>query len=129
MATLRNADFVVANLETPVTDLVESPFSGRKRYIHRADVVETPRALTRGHVAAVSLANNHSFDYGPAGLEQTLEVLAAEGIACFGAALNTTDAVGPFLLDLDGGDGGCGLPCSEGTTAPPQSSPTRKPVG
>ena len=61
MATLRTADFVVANLETPVTDLADSPFSGRKRYIHRADVVETPRALTRGHVAAVSLANNHSF--------------------------------------------------------------------
>lgn len=44
-AVLRGASLVVANLETPVTDLGSSPLRGRKRYIHHADVEETPRHL------------------------------------------------------------------------------------
>jgi hypothetical protein len=84
-AILADASLVVANLETPVTGLASSPLRGRKRYIHKADVEETPRHLADFGVDLVSLANNHTMDYGAAGLAETIASLARRGIATCGA--------------------------------------------
>jgi poly-gamma-glutamate capsule biosynthesis protein CapA/YwtB (metallophosphatase superfamily) len=100
-ALMRDADIVVANLETAVTDLPESPFVGKKYYIHWTDPVLAPAALVRHNVRAVTLANNHGFDYGMDGLRQTLSSLDSAGIAWFGAGMSEAEAARPFAHDLE----------------------------
>ena len=101
---LERADFTIANLETPVTDIDASPLAGTKRYIHKADVRLTPEYLRRHRFGAVSLANNHALDYGTEGLAQTLDVLEANGCATFGAGRSRAEAEEPLLLELNSGD-------------------------
>ncbi len=100
---LRNADFTVANLETPITDTFPSPYAGRKKYIHYADVVETPRQLEKHGFDLVSLANNHAFDYGARGLEQTLRLLTEKNIDTCGAGPDLAAAGEPYVRQLDVG--------------------------
>ncbi|HFD40772.1 MAG TPA: hypothetical protein ENJ31_13095, partial [Anaerolineae bacterium] len=78
---LRGADLVIANLEGVLTTQ-GAPLD--KPYLIRAH----PRrgaTLAAGRVDLVTLANNHALDYGPAGLDQTLDVLDALGVAAVGA--------------------------------------------
>jgi poly-gamma-glutamate capsule biosynthesis protein CapA/YwtB (metallophosphatase superfamily) len=82
---LDDVALIVANLETPVTDLRSSPLSGLKRYIHYADVQQTPYYLAKYGIDLVSLGNNHAMDMGATGLSQTVASLARQGIATCGA--------------------------------------------
>ncbi|HVW95583.1 MAG TPA: CapA family protein [Mucilaginibacter sp.] len=100
---LSGADLVIANLETPVTDILRSPYEGIKKYLHYADPVKTPEALLKYGIHAVSLANNHLPDYGPEGLRQTLRCLKEHGIRHFGAGINAEAAAG--YLSAGPGDG------------------------
>ena len=81
-ALTRTDDVTVANLEGVLTDreLEKEPktfnFSGSAAY---AEV------LTRGGIECVTLANNHSHDYGEAGYADTKAALGAAGVAWFGA--------------------------------------------
>ena len=91
------ADLVIANLETPLTDLRSSPFSGVKSYVHWGDVAKTPMHLLKHNISAVALANNHTFDYGKDGFDQTLRVLSDSGVRHFGAGRNREAAARPFI--------------------------------
>jgi hypothetical protein len=42
---LENADFTIANLETPLTKLSVSPHTGKKKFIHWDNPTEAPAAL------------------------------------------------------------------------------------
>lgn len=97
---LHQADLVIANLETPIADLSVSPLSGQKKYIHRGDIHKTPETLHRHNIFAVSLANNHTLDYGVEGLRQTLKALEENGIAWFGAGLSEPQAFKPLYSEL-----------------------------
>lgn len=101
---LRDVDLVIANLETPVTDLKTSPFKGQKPYIHWTDVRRAPPQLLKNNIRTVSLANNHAFDYGVEGFEQTLRVLGDNGFAVFGGGGNEYDASKPLIIDATIGD-------------------------
>jgi poly-gamma-glutamate capsule biosynthesis protein CapA/YwtB (metallophosphatase superfamily) len=102
LATLEEAapDVRLVNLETSVTT------SG--------DAAEDKEVLYRmapGNVGCLSvarpdvctLANNHVLDFGPAGLEETCDVLAASGLSTAGAGRDATEAARPTTVDLDGG--------------------------
>ena len=93
-------DFTLANLEGPLT---EGGTPAQKEFAFRGPTAYT--AILQG-VEAVSLANNHSLDYGYQGLADTKAALTAAGIA-YGAReesfLYTTDAgltVGVFCDDF-----------------------------
>lgn len=62
--------------------------------------------LKKLHVAAVGLANNHTFDLGPSGYAETLRALDAAGITHFGQgetlALADLDLVGLTDIDTNG---------------------------
>ncbi len=76
-------DVVFANLEGTLTDVAESPKCGAGSsdcYAFRAPP-EFARALPAAGFTVVSNANNHSYDYGEAGQEETLEALDRAGIA------------------------------------------------
>ena len=95
---LQEADFVIGSLETSLAALKSSPLADRKPYLHRSDPVETVKALKEHNFSAVSLANNHSMDYGVIGLQQTLDALQAQGIKSFGAGENESAARKPIIL-------------------------------
>lgn len=74
-------DLVIANLESPLTNLGSSWVC---KAIHIKSPAINTRLLQYLGVSAVSLANNHTFDYGHQGHRSTLEALDAAGIRHFG---------------------------------------------
>jgi poly-gamma-glutamate capsule biosynthesis protein CapA/YwtB (metallophosphatase superfamily) len=62
---------------------------------------DSPRFLKK-HFSAVSLANNHSGDFGPAGLVEQLRILDEAGIPSFGAGRTLSDARRPLVLERGG---------------------------
>lgn len=86
---LAEPNAVVANLEGPVmTQSVHTP-SGS---FHFSFLASTPKILAEHHIGIVTLANNHTFDFGSAGYNETVSLLDAGGIAHFGHPFAFSDA-------------------------------------
>ncbi len=98
---LRHADLVIANLETPLTSIPESPLAGKKKYLHAGDVVRTPATLRKHNISTVSLANNHTMDFGIEGVEQSLEALEKSDMHVFGAGLSESEASRSFRKNFE----------------------------
>lgn len=96
---LRTADLVLVNLECAVSTLGEAGTDKGERgpYFYRARP-EMLNVLRHVGVSAVSLANNHSGDYGPQALLDGLEWLQRFGISASGAGKNRDAAWVPTLL-------------------------------
>ncbi len=71
-----NDDFTMVNLEGPLCD---SGYPVQKRFTFRGPTAFTA-ILTQNSVEAVSLANNHTLDYGQTGYASTREVLDEAGV-------------------------------------------------
>lgn len=98
--TLQQADFAVANLETAVTSISgEKP--GLKTYEFRSDPEAMP-AFREAGFDLVSLANNHTLDFGPEGLRDTMRHLDANEIAHVGAGESAAEAFAPVYLEKNG---------------------------
>ena len=78
---LKDFDYVIANLETPLTD---RSFTLTCKGLHLKSSRQSAALLDYLHINAVSLANNHIFDYGRAGYEDTIDVLQKSEIAFYG---------------------------------------------
>jgi len=105
---LRGADVAFGNLETPLSDggaptPGKSPESLRTRanYIFRA-----PPAAAEGLAWAgfdvVSVANNHTMDYGASALRDTLDHLRNAGVAPVGAGADLEEAAAPVRFTRNG---------------------------
>jgi poly-gamma-glutamate synthesis protein (capsule biosynthesis protein) len=95
---LLTGDIVLANLEGPLTDRGD-PWP--KGYNFR-----TPPRFAPGLASAgfdiVSLANNHTLDYGPSGLLDTIGALDAAGVRHIGAGADASAAHAPVILEANG---------------------------
>lgn len=80
-AELENYDYVIGNLETPLTDS-SAPFGAKSAHI-KADQ-KNVALLKFLNVSHANLANNHIFDYGVKGYLSTLELLEKQHIGIFG---------------------------------------------
>ena len=96
----KRADLTIANLETVITSLRKSSYAGKKSYIHYSHVKKTPAALKRWGIDAVSLGNNHTMDFGLAGLKETVQVLKKCSIPCFGGGLTEKAACAPYFTKV-----------------------------
>lgn len=94
---LLDADFTVGNLECV---LGRGGQLAHKAYVFRA-AADSPRHLAR-YFTAVSLGNNHAFDFGPDGLVECLDILDRERIGRFGAGRTPAEARKPLVLEKDG---------------------------
>lgn len=94
---LLDADFTIGNLECV---LGRAGKLAHKAYVFRA-AEYSPRHLKR-YFTAVSLGNNHAFDFGPEGLVAALDILDRETIGRFGAGRTLAEARQPFVLEKDG---------------------------
>jgi len=92
----QQADLVVGNLECVIATTGE-PFD--KKYTFRAH----PRAIPvlKRHFNALSLANNHSGDYGDAAFVEMLDLLQGQ-VGAFGGGRNLREAHRPFLVERNG---------------------------
>lgn len=95
---LREADLSFVNLEVPLTN---RGVSADKLVTFRAD--PSVAADLRGiGTDVVTFANNHAFDFGLEGLQQTLETLDSAGIPRVGAGMDLDEALRPAVLTASG---------------------------
>jgi poly-gamma-glutamate synthesis protein (capsule biosynthesis protein) len=86
---LRAADLTFANLETQISTLGK-PMTNKE--VHFRSEPQSVRGLIHAGIDVVSLANNHSMDFGVDALFETMDILAHHGIASVGAGMNETSA-------------------------------------
>ena len=92
------ADLVVGNLEMAIA---EGGVAENKQFTFRAH----PRVLAgpiEAGVDLVSLANNHSLDYGAEGLLETLANLRSRDLPYVGAGADAAEAHRPHIVEIDG---------------------------
>jgi poly-gamma-glutamate capsule biosynthesis protein CapA/YwtB (metallophosphatase superfamily) len=93
--TLRSGDIVFGNLETPLC----SP--GVERVMFRGDPAMAPVLASAGF-DVLSLANNHILEYGPEGLQSSIDLLSRNGIAVLGAGPGREAAGRPVIMERHG---------------------------
>ena len=91
---LKENDFNIVNLETTLTKSIQAV---PKVFNFKSDP-QNVRALINAHIDIVSLANNHSKDFGNEGLLETISVLDNAGIKHVGAGKNIETARKPVIV-------------------------------
>ena len=95
---LQGCDIVFGNLEAP---LAVSGFPREKLITFRSDPVLAEDLRSMGF-DVISLANNHSMDYGPEALLDTVDALERQGIRCVGAGATLHEARRPVVVEKGG---------------------------
>ncbi len=96
---LRAADLTIADLECSLSDNTKKPIGYTFLFTTNAAAVE---GLTLAGIDGVSLANNHSMNFGTLGLVDTLDVLDQHGITPFGAGADLAAARQPGIFTVKG---------------------------
>lgn len=96
---LSRADISIGNLECAVGTTGE-PLPG-KEWTFRADPTSLDGLVGAG-IDVVSLANNHTLDFGPGCLLETVELVRQKGIEPVGAGANLNEAYKPFIREING---------------------------
>jgi len=92
------ADLLIGNLEGALTDRGE-PLD--KKYTFRT-TPSLAEGLALAGFDAVSLANNHSFDFGTTGLLDTVDALEGVGVAAVGGGADEAAAYAPAVFEVAG---------------------------
>lgn len=97
-----SADLVVVNLEGPVTDKNSETFLGNGTYTKELKftfATSTARTLKEIGVDVVSLANNHTDNFGIQGLRDTKKWLSINGVNYFGDPWNSAGTEAVFEIE------------------------------
>ncbi|MDO5629077.1 MAG: CapA family protein [Mobilicoccus sp.] len=94
---LQESDFALINAEAPITD--RPAYSG-KRFEYSVPPSTLPGLVDAG-VDALGLANNHTMDAGPEGLEDTIAHAADAGLITAGAGATEVEAERPLVLTAE----------------------------
>lgn len=95
---LRNADITLGNLETTITPGREIQ---NNEMVFRSNP-GTEKALKNAGFSLISLANNHTPDFGEKGLKDTINYLKKEDIDYLGAGMNLEEANEPVYIEKKG---------------------------
>ncbi|MDE2440469.1 MAG: CapA family protein [Betaproteobacteria bacterium] len=95
---LDTADYRIGNLECAVANSGEAQASKVWSFRARPETLK----ILQGRFDAVSLANNHSGDYGQTAFIETTQQLDAAGIAHFGGGRNLAEAHRPLWIAKKG---------------------------
>ncbi len=99
LPVLRPADVIAGNLESPIS--TRGRAVENKKFTLRAGPLAV-EALKKAGIRVVTLANNHSMDFGPQALQDTLKTLAENNILFTGAGMDLDDARAPAFLKVKG---------------------------
>jgi hypothetical protein len=97
--TLRAADITVGNLETSISTRGVAVV---KQYTFRGQPHALPAMAQLAGFDVLTLANNHTGDYGPAALLDTIRHVRAAGMKTIGAGANATLAMHPAVVEAGG---------------------------
>lgn len=83
---------------------VEGPVTARPQAMDAGPRIASPPAAAAGALPFLrarvwNLANNHTLDSGPGGLQDTLAAARSEGARAFGAGMTLDEASAPVVLD------------------------------
>ena len=92
-------DKFIVNLECALT---ESENRIKKFGPNLKGPIESAKTIKSLGVTEVALANNHIFDFGIEGLNDTLKALDDVGISYFGIGNNDTDSRKPYVIECGG---------------------------
>lgn len=95
------ADVPICNLECVLADGGE-PWSATPKVFHFRSDAKNVAALRAAGIRAVSLANNHTLDFGYGALGDMLATLDAAGIAHAGAGRTLEEAERPAIFEVGG---------------------------
>lgn len=95
---LSSADLSMVNLETAITERGEPV---PKTYHFRSPAASFT-ALRAAGVDVVNMANNHALDYGPVGLQDTLDAIAASHFPTVGIGHDAAEAYRPHRTVIKG---------------------------
>jgi poly-gamma-glutamate capsule biosynthesis protein CapA/YwtB (metallophosphatase superfamily) len=96
-AILSDADYTIGNLECVIATRGEAV---KKPWTFRAHPRCIP--LLKKHFDAVSVANNHTGDFGDDAFVEQLDLLAAAKLPTFGGGRNLREAHEPLIVELKG---------------------------
>jgi poly-gamma-glutamate synthesis protein (capsule biosynthesis protein) len=96
--TFKEYDLVIANLECVISDIGTAQ---PKSFTFRAPIKSLDLLKDAG-VDVVSLANNHTGDYGPEAFEDMLAKLDVHNLMYFGGGSDKTAAFAPLSINLYG---------------------------
>jgi poly-gamma-glutamate capsule biosynthesis protein CapA/YwtB (metallophosphatase superfamily) len=97
---LQGSQIVFGNLEGPLTH--RGKRFKDKQFTFRSPPDKVAPALATAGFNLVSLANNHSMDYGDEGLRDTMAALDKVGIRYAGAGMNLSQARKPAVMEIGG---------------------------
>lgn len=80
----REDDLTIANFEVALTDAREERYKGDGETYHFFGEPALAETLSASSIEAVTVANNHTYDYGRRGFDDTLDALDAAGVDYFG---------------------------------------------
>lgn len=89
-AMVSEADYRIVNFECPVCSGVESPLE--KQGPNLSCTGKGVEAIKRAGFDCVTLANNHFYDYGDAGVKNTIEKCAEVGLDTVGGGMSLKEA-------------------------------------
>lgn len=96
---IKSADISFVNLECPLT---KGGQSIKKSGPSLRSSASTASILAKAGFTLVGLANNHVFDYGQKGLQDTLNAFDSLGIPVVGAGMDLSVAQQPFITEEKG---------------------------
>jgi poly-gamma-glutamate synthesis protein (capsule biosynthesis protein) len=95
---LSAADFAMVNLETAITERGEM----QPKNFHFRAPASAYKAIQAAGIDLVTIANNHTLDYGEIGLFDTLDSAKAANMPVVGAGRNVTEAYEPYVTTVKG---------------------------
>jgi poly-gamma-glutamate synthesis protein (capsule biosynthesis protein) len=101
LSVFRGPDFRMGNLECVISDH-GAPWSATPKVFHFRSDSKNVEALKAAGLNAVSLANNHSLDFGYEALFEMMEILKQHGIGYAGAGENDEKASQAAIIDQKG---------------------------
>jgi poly-gamma-glutamate synthesis protein (capsule biosynthesis protein) len=97
-AEIKTSDIFFGNLECVISSSTKSPTS--KKILLRTDV-SAVKELKKAGINIVSLANNHSFDYGLEAFIESRNALKKNAIKCVGGGKNIKEASQFTLFEVN----------------------------
>ena len=99
ISILEQVDFSIVNLESPVVEGIQTPID--KTGPNLCCPKETINYLKTIGFNAVTLANNHFYDYGEAGVNSTIQNCKDNGVLTVGGGHNVKEASIPLYVRKD----------------------------
>ncbi|WP_127848404.1 CapA family protein [Lacticaseibacillus hulanensis] len=101
----RSDDLTVANLETTLTNSSTQKFKGTGTVFHFKGNPGLVKVLTGSSIEAVTVANNHIYDYGQQGFSDTIATLKAAGVGYTGEGYQYVTKIKGVLVGILGYQG------------------------